>query len=66
MLFRSGLKVQASPEQVGRAALAAGVVLTDLRSGGAGLEDLFLELTSADAREAVAGFGAPTPGGIPA
>ncbi|GAA3517690.1 ABC transporter ATP-binding protein [Nocardioides daeguensis] len=61
-----GLKVQASPEQVGRAALAAGVVLTDLRSGGAGLEDLFLELTSADAREAVAGFGAPTPGGIPA
>ncbi len=61
-----GLKVQANPEQVGRAALAAGVVLTDLRSGGAGLEDLFLELTSADAREAVAGFGAPTPGGIPA
>lgn len=61
-----GLKVQASPEQVGRAALSAGVVLTDLRSGGAGLEDLFLELTSADAREAVPGVGAPTPGGIPA
>ncbi|WGX95372.1 ABC transporter ATP-binding protein [Nocardioides sp. L-11A] len=62
----AGLKVQASPEQVGRTALTAGVVLTDLRSGGAGLEDLFLELTSADAREAVPGFGAPTPGGIPA
>ncbi|GAA4810898.1 ABC transporter ATP-binding protein [Nocardioides caeni] len=61
-----GLKVQATPEEVGRAALAAGVVLTDLRSGGAGLEDLFLELTSATAREAVPGV-TPTPtGGIPA
>ncbi|AJR18239.1 ATP-binding cassette domain-containing protein [Pimelobacter simplex] len=61
-----GLKVQATPEQVGRAALSAGVVLTDLRSGGAGLEDLFLELTSDTAREAVPGVGAPTTGGTPA
>ncbi|WP_418062466.1 ABC transporter ATP-binding protein [Pimelobacter simplex] len=61
-----GLKVQATPEQVGRAALSAGIVLTDLRSGGAGLEDLFLELTSDTAREAVPGVGAPTTGGNPA
>jgi len=62
-----GLKVAASTEQVGRVALDAGVVLTDLRSGGAGLEDLFLELTSGTAREAVPGVvPAPTPGGIPA
>ncbi|MEV5001124.1 ABC transporter ATP-binding protein [Nocardioides sp. LML1-1-1.1] len=52
-----GLKVTATTEQVGRAALEAGVVLTDLRSGGAGLEDLFLDLTSATARE---GVTAPT------
>ncbi|NYI46369.1 ABC-2 type transport system ATP-binding protein [Nocardioides aromaticivorans] len=55
----SGLKVAASTEQVGRAALAAGVVLTDLRSGGAGLEDLFLELTSSTQRDAF-------PNGVPA
>lgn len=47
----SGLRVQASPETVGRAALAAGIVLTDLRTGDAGLEDLFLELTSETQRE---------------
>ena len=47
-----GIKVAgATTEDVGRVALAAGVVLTDLRSGGAGLEDLFLELTSSTARE---------------
>ncbi|MFC7501187.1 ABC transporter ATP-binding protein [Nocardioides sp. CPCC 206347] len=64
----TGLKVLATPEQVGRIALASGVVLTDLRAGGAGLEDLFLELTSATAREAVPGMAppAPIPGGIPA
>ena len=55
----SGLKVTASTEQVGRVALAAGVVLTDLRSGGAGLEDLFLELTSSTQRDAF-------PNGVPA
>lgn len=61
-----GLQVSATTEQVGRAALDAGVVLTDLRAGGAGLEDLFLELTSETAREAVPGVAAPTTGGIPA
>ena len=34
-------------------ALAAGVVLTDLRAGGANLEDLFLELTSTTQRDAL-------------
>ncbi|MDN4172547.1 ATP-binding cassette domain-containing protein [Nocardioides sp. SOB77] len=47
----SGLRVDAEPVQVGRAALEAGVVLTDLRSGARGLEDLFLELTAGTQRE---------------
>jgi ABC-2 type transport system ATP-binding protein len=46
-----GLRVEAQPSEVGRAALAGGVVLTELRSGAAGLEDLFLELTSDTQRE---------------
>ena len=46
-----GLRVGCSPEEIGRAALAAGVVLTDLRTGAAGLEDLFLELTAANQRD---------------
>jgi ABC-2 type transport system ATP-binding protein len=45
--------VEASTEQVGKAALDGGVILTELRSGGAGLENLFFELTAADAREEV-------------
>ncbi len=53
-----GLKVLASPEQVGRTALAAQVVLTDLRDGGQNLEDLFLDLTSSTQRDAVSS-GAP-------
>jgi ABC-2 type transport system ATP-binding protein len=56
-----GLRVNVTTEEVGRAALAAGIVLTDLRSGGVGLEDLFLELTSATAREAGAGVPPPPP-----
>ncbi len=52
---RSGLVVAAPPEQVGRAALDAGVVLLELRAGGAGgLEEMFLEITAGDAREGVA------------
>ncbi|GAB2882275.1 ABC transporter ATP-binding protein [Nocardioides pacificus] len=47
----TGLRVEASTETVGRAALEARVVLTDLRSGSAGLEDLFLELTADTQRE---------------
>ena len=52
---RSGLVVPAPPEVVGRIALDAGVVLIELRAGGAGgLEEMFLEITAADAREGVA------------
>ncbi|WP_122816763.1 ABC transporter ATP-binding protein [Nocardioides pantholopis] len=47
----TGLRVSASPEDVGRAALDAGIVLTDLRTGSAGLEDLFLDLTADTQRE---------------
>ncbi|WP_211336110.1 ABC transporter ATP-binding protein [Bogoriella caseilytica] len=46
-----GLRISAAPADVGRLALEARVVLTDLRSGSAGLEDLFLELTSETQRE---------------
>lgn len=45
----------ATPEQVGRVALAAGLALTELRrADGAGLEDMFLELTADTQREGVA------------
>jgi ABC-2 type transport system ATP-binding protein len=47
------LFVDASAEHIGRAAAAAGAVLTELRpAGGAGLEEMFLQLT-AGAREEV-------------
>ncbi|WP_435198744.1 ABC transporter ATP-binding protein [Janibacter sp. GS2] len=50
-----GLLAQASTEEVGRVALEARVVLTDLASGSAGgLEELFLSLTAADSREGIA------------
>ncbi|HJQ06773.1 MAG TPA: ATP-binding cassette domain-containing protein [Nocardioides sp.] len=49
----AGLQVSATTEQVGRIALSAQVVLTDLRDGGATLEDLFLELTSPTQRDAI-------------
>jgi ABC-2 type transport system ATP-binding protein len=45
--------VEATTEQVGKAALQGGVVLTELKTGGSGLEDMFLELTADDAREEV-------------
>ncbi|MEI2777107.1 MAG: ATP-binding cassette domain-containing protein [Tetrasphaera sp.] len=49
----SGLVVRAEAETVGRIALDAGVVLTDLRSSSAeGLEEMFLALTADDARVA--------------
>ena len=45
----------AAPDQVGDIALAAHVVLTELRAAdGAGLEDLFLELTADTQREGAA------------
>ena len=46
-----GLRVGCATEEVGRVALEASVVLTDLRSGAAGLEDLFLDLTSDTQRD---------------
>jgi ABC-2 type transport system ATP-binding protein len=47
----AGLRVEATPEQTSRVALDARLVLTDLRSGAAGLEDLFLDLTSDSQRD---------------
>ena len=49
-----GLRAETEPVEVGRAALEAGIVLTDLRSADGGLEDLFLELTAETQREGVA------------
>lgn len=47
----TGMRVSAAPAEVGKAALEANVVLTDLRDGGAGLEDIFLQLTAETQRE---------------
>ncbi|MEO7131433.1 MAG: ABC transporter ATP-binding protein, partial [Dermatophilaceae bacterium] len=50
-----GLLVEAEPVQVGQVALSSGIVLIELRSGESrGLEEMFLELTAATAREEVA------------
>jgi ABC-2 type transport system ATP-binding protein len=44
-----------APDQVGEVALAAGLVLTELRAAdGAGLEEMFLELTADTSREGAA------------
>ncbi|MGJ9414044.1 ABC transporter ATP-binding protein [Aeromicrobium sp. CF4.19] len=49
-----GLATEATPEQVGRAAAAAGVALVELRAAdGAGLEEMFLNLTSTTQRDAL-------------
>jgi ABC-2 type transport system ATP-binding protein len=61
-----GLRVHAAAVDVGRAALEARVVLTDLRDGGAGLEDLFLQLTAETQREASSTLQAPSPEGTSA
>jgi ABC-2 type transport system ATP-binding protein len=47
-----GLKVGTESVEVGRTAAENNIVLTDLRYGGAGLEDLFLELTADTQRDA--------------
>jgi ABC-2 type transport system ATP-binding protein len=50
-----GLRVDADPELVGATAHRAGVVLRELRpADGAGLEEMFLELTAETAREGAA------------
>ncbi len=41
-----GVRADAAPEVVGRAAAAAGVALSELRGAGADLEQLFLDLTA--------------------
>jgi ABC-2 type transport system ATP-binding protein len=47
-----GLRTEATPEQVGKAAAAAGVALVELRPAeGAGLEEMFLELTGETQRD---------------
>ena len=47
-----GLRTEANPEAVGQAAAAAGVALVELRPAeGAGLEEMFLELTGDTQRE---------------
>jgi len=49
------LRTDADPGQVGKVALEAGVALTELRAAdGAGLEEMFLELTADSQREGVA------------
>jgi len=54
-----GFRSESEPIDVGRAAAAAGVVLAELkRAEGAGLEDMFLQLTSDDARDAITAEGA--------
>jgi len=47
-----GLRADAEPAAVGDIALRAGIALTELRSAdGAGLEEMFLELTAASQRD---------------
>jgi ABC-2 type transport system ATP-binding protein len=56
---REGLTTEASAEQVGKAAAASGVALIELRpADGAGLEEMFLELTSDSQRDDVSTEGA--------
>ena len=56
-----GLRTESTPEQVGKAAASAGVALVELRPAeGAGLEEMFLELTADTQRDGA------TPEGVPA
>ncbi len=49
-----GFRSEAEPIDIGRAAAAAGVVLAELkRAEGAGLEEMFLQLTSDDQRDSI-------------
>jgi ABC-2 type transport system ATP-binding protein len=49
-----GLRTEADPATVGKAVAAAGVALVELRpADGAGLEEMFLQLTSTTQRDAV-------------
>ncbi len=56
-----GLRIEADPIEIGRLAAGRGLVLAELRAAdGAGLEDMFLQLTSQTQRDHVA----PTTGGV--
>jgi ABC-2 type transport system ATP-binding protein len=58
-----GLRTDADPTTVGKAAAAAGVALVELRpADGAGLEEMFLQLTQNTQRDAVAPAAAPIEG----
>ncbi len=55
-----GFRSESEPIEVGRAAASAGVVLVELkRAEGAGLEEMFLQLTSDDQRDGVTAEGVP-------
>ncbi len=45
------LRTDVDPTMVGKVALEAGIAVTELRTADAGLEDMFLELTSTSQRE---------------
>jgi ABC-2 type transport system ATP-binding protein len=52
---RDALRAEAEADHIGKVALAAGVPLTELRAAdGAGLEEMFLELTADTSREGAA------------
>lgn len=54
-----GLRTEADPATVGKAAAVAGVALVELRpADGAGLEEMFLQLTASNQREAITPEGA--------
>jgi ABC-2 type transport system ATP-binding protein len=53
-----GLRVEAAPVEIGRAAAEHAIVLTDLRAAEGGLEDLFLSLTSDTQRDHLQGASA--------
>jgi ABC-2 type transport system ATP-binding protein len=56
-----GLAVEATPVEVGTVAARHGLVLTDLRPAGGGLESIFFELTADSSRESVPNLeGAPS------
>jgi ABC-2 type transport system ATP-binding protein len=57
----SGLRAEVAPVEVGRVAAENAIVLTDLRSAGGGLEDLFLALTEDTQREVAPGARAAQP-----
>ena len=53
-----GFRSESEPIEVGRAAASAGVVLMELkRAEGAGLEEMFLQLTSDDQRDDITAEG---------